>query len=237
MSPLDSFWNGVLSLLAPIITPDWGKLIVLIPWLLLLLVLGFLARLVSAWVSLYRAQPVRGPKVRKRPVRPLVVAHVAGIALGVVVVAAAFVVGSQDPNWNGGNSPFGLVVNVPLLILGVIIAVSAAGSGARMWDRYGREDLAPDAIDQVSGIVRRHPARVRRAAAFALGVALAASSLALGTTPGPSNQALPVAVVPLLLLGLVLAVGAVGASIAAVWRSDPDFDGSDASGLVTTKHS
>jgi hydrogenase-4 membrane subunit HyfE len=145
MSPLDSFWNSVLSLLTPIITPDWGKLIVLIPWLLLLLVLGFLARVVNAWVNLYRAQPVRGPKGRQRPLRPLVIAHVAVIALGAAVVAAAFIVGSRDPNWqNGGNSPLGLVVSLPLLILGLIIVISAAGSGARMWDRHGRDDIEPD---------------------------------------------------------------------------------------------
>jgi hypothetical protein len=235
MSPLDSFWNGVLSVLAPIITPDWGKLIVLIPWLLLLLVLGFLARLANAWVGLYRAQPVRGPKVRRRSIRPLVIAHVAVIALGVVVVASAFIVGANDPNWNGGNSPLGLVVSLPLLILGLAIVVAAGGSGARLWDRHGRDDLEPDAIDRATAMIRRHPGRARRAATFALGVLLAASGLLLGTAPGRSDQALPVAVLPLLLLGLALAVGAVGASIAAVWRSDPDFE-PESNSLVTTHH-
>jgi hypothetical protein len=237
MSPLDSFWNGLLSLLAPIITPDWGKLIVLIPLLLLLLVLGFLARVVMAWVSLYRALPARGPKLRQRSIRPLVIAHVAAMAVGVVVVAAAFIVGSSDPAWNGRNSPIGLVVNLPLLILGLIIVVSGAGSGARLWDRHGRDDLEPDPIDKALAMARRHPGRAKRAVAFAMGVVLAGLGLGLGTAPGgATDQPVPVAVLPLLLLGLVLAVGAVGSAIAAVWGSDPDFDGSDSSGLVTTQH-
>lgn len=237
MSPLDSFWNGVLSLLAPIITPDWGKLIVLIPLLLLLLVLAFLGRVVMAWASLYQSQPVRGPKIRHRSVRPLVIAHLAVMAVGVLVVVAAFVVGSNDPAWNGRNSPLGLVVNVPLLILGLIVVVGGGGSGARLWDRFGRDDLEPDPIDRVMALARRHPGRAKRAVTFALGVLLAALGLGLGTAPGGATaQPVPVAVLPLLLLGLALAVGAVGSAIAAVWRSDPDFDGSDSSGLVTTHH-
>jgi hypothetical protein len=237
MSPLDSFWNGVLSLLTPIITPDWGKLVVLIPWLLLLLVLGFLTRLLMAWVGLYRGLPVRGPKVRRRPLRPLLIVHVAVMALGIIVVATGFIVGSHDPNWQSGSSPVGLVVNLPLLIAGLVIVISAAGSGARMWDRDDAgDDLEPDAIDHLVGIVRRHPGRVRRAIAFALGVLLAGVGLALGTAPGRSDQPLPAAVVPLLLLGLALAVGAVGATIAAMWRSDSDFDGPESNGMVTTEH-
>ncbi len=236
MSPLDSFWNGVLSLLAPVITPDWGKLIVLIPWLLLLLVLGFLGRVVGAWVGLYRAQPVRGPKIRRRSLRPLIFGHVFVLALGVLVVAAGFVVGSHDPSWNGSNSPLGLVVNLPLLLAGLVIIIGAGGSGARTWDHYGREDFEPDVIDRAAGLIRRHPGRAKRASAFALGVVLAGTGLVLGTVPGRSDQSLPIAVLPLLLLGLVLAVGAFGSAIEAVWRSDPDFDGSETSGLVTTEH-
>ena len=237
MSPLDSFWNGVLFLLAPVITPDWGKLIVLIPLLLLLLVLAFLAWIVSAWVGLYRSQPVRRPKVWHRSVRPLVIAHVATMALGVLVAAAAFVVGSHDPSWNGGNSPLGLVVNLPLLLLGLAIVVGAGGSGARLWDRYGRDDVEPDVIDRALAVMRRHPGRTRRAVVFAVGVGLAAAGMALGTPPGGrADQSAPTAILPLLLPGLVLAVGAVGSAIAAVWRSDPDFDGSDSTGLVATEH-
>jgi hypothetical protein len=49
-----------------------------------------------------------------------------------------------------------------------------------------------------------------------------------------------VAVIPLLLLGLVLAVGAAGSAIAAVWSHDPDFDaptaGDDPTALVPSGH-
>ena len=235
MSPLDSFWNGVLSLLAPIITPDWGKLIVLIPWLLLLLVLGFLGRVASAWVGLYRAQPVRGPKVRRRSVRPLLIGHVAMAVFGVIVAAAAFVVGSRDPSWNGSNSPLGLVVNLPLLLIGLVVLIGTGGSGARAWDRYGRDDFQPDIIDRAADLIRRHPGRAKRASAFALGIVLAGTGLVLGTVPGRSDQSLPIAVLPLLLLGLILAVGAFGSAVQAVWRSDPDFDGSENGGLATTE--
>lgn len=233
MSPLDSFWNGVLSLLTPIVTPDWGKLVVLIPWLLLLLVLAYLGRMGMVWASLYRSQPVRGPKVRARSIRPLVIAHLGVIAVGVLVLILAFVVGANDPAWKAGNSPLGLVVNVPLLILGAVLAVGSAGNAARLWSHEPGDE---DPIDRVVAVARRHPGRTRRVAAFVVGVVLAATGLLLGTAPGPGAQPVPVAVVPLLLLGLALAVGAVGSTIAAVWRSDPDFDASESSSLVTTEH-
>ena len=241
MSPLDSFWNGVLSLLTPLVTPDWGKLIGLIPWLLLLMVLGFLAMITRSWVRLLASQPVRGPKVRKPDLRPMIVAHISVVIIGVCIAASAFVVGAQAPGWTGATSAFGLVVSVPLLILGLVVAIGAVGNGIRLWDRHGREDFEPDVIDAALAVVRRHPGRAKRAAAFVVGVLLAAFGLALGTVPGytggdPAN----VAVMPVLLLGLVLAVGSVGSAIAAIWSHDPDFDGpnggDDSSALVPSGH-
>jgi len=241
MSPLDSFWNGVLSLLTPLVTPDWGKLIGLIPWLLLLMVLAFLALLARAWVRLLGSQPRRGPKVQKPDLRPVIVGHVAVVIVGACIVASSFIVGAQAPGWTGATSAFGLVVNVPLLILGLIVAIGAVGNAIRLWDRNGREEVEPDVVDRGLSVMRRHPSRAKRVVAFVIGVVLAGTSIALGTVPGytggdPKN----VAVIPLLLLGLVLAVGSVGSAIAAIWSHDPDFEappaGDESSALVPSGH-
>lgn len=235
-SPLDDFWTGVLSLLAPIITPDWGKLVGLIPLLLLLLLLAYLGRLAAVWVGLYRAEPVRTLGRRRRSIRPLILAHAAVVVVGVAIAVTAFVLGARDANWQGSGSPLGLVVNVPLLLAGLVITVAAAGSGIRLWDRNGRDDLQPDAVDRGIALVRRYPGRAKRIAAFAVGVVLSAAGLALGTVPGVPDADRSPAVLPLLLLGLVLAVGAVGSAIAGVWSSDPDFDASESGPMATTHH-
>jgi cytoskeletal protein RodZ len=54
---LDSFMKGVLDVLTPIITPEWGKLVVLIPALLTLVVLAFVAVTTVKWIQLYRTAP------------------------------------------------------------------------------------------------------------------------------------------------------------------------------------
>jgi hypothetical protein len=252
MSPLDSFWNGVLSLLTPLVTPDWGQLVTLIPWLLLLLVLGFLALIGRAWVRLLRSQPARGPKVRRRALRPLVLGHAAVVVTGIVTVILAFVAGART-EWTGATSPAGLFVNLPLLFLGLGLAIGATGNAARLWERSGREDIEPDVIDSVAAAVRRHPARAQRVVVFLAGVLIAATGLLLGNVPGWAHAAapgswptditpepMPAAAIPVLLLGLVLAVGSVGSGIAALWRNDrnvadaPDDDGGTA--LVVVEH-
>jgi hypothetical protein len=240
MSPLDSFWNGVLSLLTPLVTPDWGKLIGLIPFLLLGLVLLFVVLQARAWMRMSASRPVRGPKGRPRPMRPLILGHLVVVALGIATVALAFVAGSRDPSWTGATSPFGLVVNVPLLILGLALIIGTLGNGIRLWERSGRDDVEPDAIDTITVWVREHPGRTKRIVAFFAGVLIAATGLALGTAPGATTpQPVDVAVVPVLLLGLVLAVGSVGSAIAALWTHDPDFDtpaGDDSSAVVSAGH-
>jgi hypothetical protein len=240
MSPLDSFWTGVLSVLTPLVTPDWGKLVGVIPLLLLLVVLLFLAMVARAWVRLLGSQPARGPKGRQRSLRPMLLGHLAVIGVGIVTVALAFVAGSGDPSWTGGNSPFGLVVNAPLLILGLALVVGSAGNAARLWERNGRDDITPDALDAASAAIRRHPARAKRIVVFVAGVMIAATGLSLGHAPGYTGGGpLDVAVIPLLILGLVLAVGSVGAAIASLWTQDPDFDppkGDESSALVPVEH-
>jgi hypothetical protein len=245
MSPLDSFWNGVLSLLTPLVTPDWGKLIALIPWLLLLLVVGWVLLIGRAWVRLLSSQATRSSRGGRQALRPLVVIHVAVIVLGAILVALSFIVGSKDASWTGAQPAFGLLVNVPLLLLGLGLAIASAGNGARLWELGNRDEEMPEP-DSISAAMRRNPKRVRRVLVFLAGVVLTASAIALGTVPGaPANGAastdpMPVAVIPLLLLGLVLAVGAVGSAIAALWSHDPDFDaaapGDESSALVASGH-
>jgi hypothetical protein len=219
------FWAGVMSLLQPLITPDWGQLVALIPLLLLGLVLLFLLWVIRAWVRIYRAQPVRGPKVRKPDYRPMVIGHLVVIAIGVVTVVIAFIAGSKAPGWTGANSPLGLVVNLPLLLLGLGLIIGAAGNAARTWERHGRDDVEPDLLDAIDARIRRHPHGTRRLVVFIAGVMIAVTGMLLGTPPGPiPAYPVPVAFLPVLLPGLVMAVGAVGAAIMDLWSGDHDLD-------------
>ena len=230
MSPLDMFWLGVLSLLQPLVTPDWGQLVALVPLLILGLVLLYLVWVIRAWVRIYRAQPVRGPKVRSRPVGPMIASHVIVIVIGVVTVAIAFIAGSRAPGWTGANSPLGLVVNVPLLLLGLGLIIGAAGNAARLWERHGRDDVEPDLLDAIDARIRRHPHGTRRLVVFIAGVMIAVTGMLLGTPPGPiPPYPVPVAFLPVLMPGLVMAVGAVGAAIMDLWSGDHDLDPESAS--------
>jgi hypothetical protein len=256
MSPLDSFWNGVLSLLTPLVTPDWGQLVALIPFLLLALVLLFLALIGMAWLRQLQTQPARGPKARRHRLRQVVLSHVAVFLVGAVTVAVSFVAGART-DWTAATSPAGLFVNVPLLVLGIGLAMGSIGHAARLWEHSGREEVEPDILDGINAAIRRHPARAKRVVVFFAGVLIAATGLLLGTVPGwtPAAEAtaaaagqwptvtsadpVPVAYFPVLLLGLALAVGATGSAIAAVWRQRPDpADPSDveATGLVALEH-
>ncbi len=60
LDQLNQFWTGVLQFLAQIVTPDWGKLIVVIPVLLALAVVGpILTILVLAWLRYGVVRPRR----------------------------------------------------------------------------------------------------------------------------------------------------------------------------------
>jgi hypothetical protein len=228
MTPLDRFWTGVLDLLRPIITPDWGALVSLIPLGLALLVLGYLVWMGRRWAGVLLAEPGRGR--RRSSLKPLVIAHFGVIIVGIVVAALAFVIGSSDPSWDGAQSPFGLKVNIPLLLLGVVLAVGSAGNGARLWERNGAdasdasEAPEPDAVDQVNALIRAHPARARRLLMFSCGVLLAALGLIIKPAADATTGIQPVATLPLLLPGLVLVIAAFGSAFASLWSSDPDFD-------------
>ncbi len=60
LDQLNQFWTGVLQFLALIVTPDWGKLIVVIPVLLALAVVGpIITILVLAWLRYGVVRPRR----------------------------------------------------------------------------------------------------------------------------------------------------------------------------------
>ncbi len=60
LDQLNQFWTGVLQFLAQIVTPDWGKLIVVIPVLLVLAVVGpILTILALAWLRYGAVRPRR----------------------------------------------------------------------------------------------------------------------------------------------------------------------------------
>ncbi len=240
MGPLDDLWTGILFLLTPIVTPDWGKLIALIPLLLLLLVLAYLALLARAWTRLFAALPVRGPRIRERPLGPMLAAHLAFLVLGICVVVLGFVTGARGSDATGAAAPLGVVVNFPILALGMAIVIGTGGSLVRQWERHGRPDTEADAMDRALGAVGRHPGPARRAVAFGLGTVLAILGLMLGTTPGyTGGDPVAMAVLPLLVLGLALAIGAAGSTVASVWRADPDFDppaAEESSSLVPAGH-
>jgi hypothetical protein len=57
---LNEIWTGVLQFLTQIVTPDWGKLVVVIPVLLALAVVGpIVTILVLAWVRYGAVRPHR----------------------------------------------------------------------------------------------------------------------------------------------------------------------------------
>ena len=235
MSPIDSIMNAILSFLVPLVTPDWARLVVLIPWLILLLVGLFFALLARAWWRLLKSEPVRGPKRMHRPWRPVIIGHLAVIGLGVLTVILAFVAGSKDPTWDGAQPPVGLLVSFPLLLLGLALAIGAAGNAARIWEHTG-DETEQDAIDRLGAMVRRHPRRAHRVVIFIAGVMIAATGLILKPPPDPTTGIQPVATVPVLLLGLVLCIGAAGSAIATLWPSDPDVDVNPENALVVAKH-
>lgn len=239
MGPIDSLLNGILALAQPLITPDWGSLIALLPYLLLLAVVAVLGLIARSWWHLYKSEPVRGPKLAKQDLRPKLIGHFVVIGIGFFTVLLSFIAGAATVDWTNAGSPFGLVVNLPLLFLGLALAIGAAGNAARLWDRNGRSDFEPDVIDDVTGTMRRHPASSKRILVFVVGVMLAAASIMAGTVPGPTAEPMPVAFVPVLMLGLAMAIWAVGTAIWAAWPNDTDLDpvsAGDETALVAVEH-
>lgn len=219
MDAIDRFVTGVLDLLTGIVTPDWGALIGLLPIMVAVAAAAILGRLAWAWWSLLSSTP-RRPGAR-RNVRALVIAHFVVIGLGVVIGAVAFIVGAGSPAADGTPGSFGLTVNLPILVLGALLVIAASGSGARLWESSG-QDLEQDGHDGGSAWYAANRRRVNLLLVFLAGAVVTALSLVLTPAADPETGVKPVASLPLLIVGLGLAIGATGKAILAAGILDAD---------------
>jgi hypothetical protein len=225
MDALNSFWSGVLQLLAPVVTPDWGALVGLLPLLLLVPVALYLVLTVRAWKRLQAAQPA---SLKRRPNRRAqLVLHAGGVLLGGASVALAFAVAGTPE-----AGTIGVTVSIPLLILGVLIAVGTVGHGIVVWES-GTVDEDTGEVDPSAAWVAEHRRPISLVLQFVVGVAIAAVGLLL-LPPADATGVQPVATVPVLVLGLLLAIAAVGRAVAGFWNDDDatDLVPSDAGGGV-----
>jgi hypothetical protein len=219
MEAIDRFVTGILDLLTGIITPDWGALIGLLPIMVAVVAALVLGRIAWSWWRLLSTTP-RWPGA-KRNTRALVIAHFAVIGVGAVTVAVAFVIGASAPAADGTPGSFGLTVNVPLLVVGALLAIGAAGSGARLWDST---TLDPDFAGSSGGSTwySANRRRVNLLLVFIAGAIVTALSLILTPGADPQTGVKPVANLPLLIVGLGLAIAAVGKAIINAGILDAD---------------
>jgi hypothetical protein len=215
MDAINSFWSGVLQLLTPIVTPDWGALVGLLPLLLLVPVALYLFVTVRAW---RRVQGQLPTSFRRDPNRRTQLAlHVGGVVLGGVSVAFAFAVAGTPE-----DRTIGLTVSLPLLILGVLIAVATVGHGIVAWEN-GTIDEETGEVDPSAAWVAEHRRPITLVLQFLIGVAIAAVGLLL-LPPADSTGVQPVATVPILVIGLLLSISAVGRAIMGFWNDDDATD-------------
>lgn len=211
MTAIQDIWSSILAALSPILSPDWGSLVALIPLLILGLAILYLVWVVWAWRRLNRSLP---DSIRPRAgSRVVLVAHAAGILLGLALCGLAFITGGSVE-----DGTLGLTVDLPLLLLGLAIAVSTAGSGILRWERVGPADEPPDETELWA---RAHRRGISISLQFLIGVLIIAAGLVL--LPPPDAEGIqPVASVPLLVLGLLITVAAAGRAILALWPSGDD---------------
>lgn len=211
MTAIQDIWSSILAALSPILSPDWGSLVGLIPFLILGLVILYLVWVVWAWRRLNRSLP---DSIRPRASnRAVLVAHAAGILLGLALGAVAFITGGSVE-----DGTLGLTVDLPLLLLGMAIAICTAGSGILRWERVGPQDEPPDETELWA---RAHRRGISISLQFLIGVLITAAGLLL--LPPPDAEGVqPVASVPLLVIGLVVAITAVARAIQALWPSGDD---------------
>jgi hypothetical protein len=215
MDALSSLFDSLIELTAPLVTPDWGQLVLLIPFLLLLLVLAYLFWVYRAWSGYRRALPRR---LRWRPDnRTLLVMHAGGILLGAAVCAIAFFTGGSAE-----DETLGLTVNFPMLIAGLGISIGTVLNAFRLWEDDGRDTDGPD---PAIGWYAKHRRTVSIVLQFGLGLLITAIGLIALPPADPATGEQPVAVLPVLVVGLLLAISAVGRAVAGSWgRADPDID-------------
>jgi membrane protease YdiL (CAAX protease family) len=221
MDALNSLFDSLLELITPLVMPDWGQLVLLIPFLLLLLVLAYLFWVYRAWTGYRRGLPRR---LRWRPNGlTLLVMHSGGLLLGAVICALAFITGGSAE-----DGTLGLTVNLPMLLLGLTIVIGTTLSGFRLWEDDGRNSDGPD---PAIGWYAKHGRTVSIVIQFGLGVLITAIGLIALPPADPATGEQPVATLPVLVVGLLLAITAVGRAIAGSWgRADPDIDATPAIG-------
>lgn len=215
MDALNSFWSGVLQFLTPIVTPDWGALVGLLPLLLLVPVALYAFLMVRSWMRLQAALPA---SLKRRPNRRAqLVLHGGGVLLGGFFVAVAFAVAGTPE-----AGTIGVTVSIPLLILGVLVAVGTVGHGIVLWES-GTVDEDTGEVDPSAAWVAEHRRPISLVLQFFIGVAIAAAGLLL-LPPADTTGVQPVATVPVLVLGLLLAIAAVGRAVAGFWNDDDTTD-------------
>jgi hypothetical protein len=215
MDAINNFWSGVLQFLTPIVTPDWGALVGLLPLLLLVPVVLYILVTVRAWRRMHAQLPA---SLRRRPNRRAQLAlHAGGVLLGGVTVALAFAVAGTPE-----DRTIGLTVSIPLLVLGVLIAVGTVGNGIVAWEN-GTVDEETGEVDPSAAWVAAHRRPITLIIQFLLGVAIAAVGLLL-LPPADSTGVQPVATVPILVVGLLLSISAVGRAIMGFWNDDDATD-------------
>lgn len=221
MDALNSLLDSFIELITPLVIPDWGELVLLIPLLLLLLGLVYLFWVYRSWTGYRRALPRR---LRWRPDgRTLLVMHAGGLLLGGAITALAFFAAGSS-----ADGTLGLAVSIPLLLVGLAIAIGTSLSAFRLWEDDGRDTDGPD---PAIGWYAKHRRTVSIVIQFGLGVLITAIGLIALPPADPATGEQPVAVLPVLVVGLLLAITAVGRAIAGSWgRSDPDIDAAPAIG-------
>lgn len=213
MDAINQLWSGVLEFLTPLVTPDWGALVGLLPVFLLLPVVLYLVLVTRAWMRLRAGLPAGMRRNLGAPA--LVLVHAAGIVLGGVVVALAFATAGSPE-----DGTIGLVVSVPLLLVGLVIAVGTAGSAIVRWE--GGPDPDHEGRDPAEAWVARHRRGLSLLLQFIVGAAIAALGLLLLPAADPDTGVQPVASVPLLVIGLLIAIQAAGRAIQGLWGADDD---------------
>lgn len=213
MDPISQLVKGLLGFLTPIITPDWGQLIALIPLLLLAVVALFVFLQIRSWTRYNASLPPRlRPKLSRS--RWLIV-YTIGVVIGALICTASFQLGGK-----GSDGTLGLFANLPLLFAGLLVSIGSVGAGILRWEEDGAKDEPEDAT---SAWVRAHSRAISISLQFLIGVLITAAALLIPASPDAEGVT-PPAVVPLLFVGLIIAIAAVGRLIVGAFGPESDGD-------------
>lgn len=133
-----SIIDMLFQLLQQLLIPNWSDLIALLPWVLIVLVAGWLVFTALQWMRAGARNRPRVPRPAPEPPPPGV--HMPGpsrwpfvVPFGVALVLASLVLTGRDAN----NNPIE-PVNVPLLVVGLIISLVAVAGWLRDANREWR---------------------------------------------------------------------------------------------------